>query len=464
MMRTAVSRITIERWTPGATMPLILPVQLVCNAPETLVTAHITENSRNPSIEWVKTEPEHGTAAILCGSGPSIGDYVADIRAHQEKGAHVFALNAAATWLWERDVMPDFQVMIDSRKRMVDFVGPAKKYLFASQVAPEAFAMCPGAKQFHLALENIEEILPKNYPEHALIGGGASVGTTALALVNALGYRTIHCYGVDSSNNPDDLSQSHAKHQPLNDGEPMCEVKFDGKIYKASLTMAYQADRFMLVAEALKAVGTTISVHGYGLLPARFNATPEKITEAEKYRRMWEYESYRVTSHGEKCTPTFLEVAKPPEGSTVIDFGCGTGRGAIALKEAGLVPTTVDIADNCREHEALRLPFYLHDMREPLPNARADYGFCCDMMEHVPTDAVVATLTNIMDCAPIAFFQINTLPDAMGVHIEQPLHLTVKPFKWWKKTFEDLGCEILWSDYDIVASQFLVRKPRKESA
>jgi 2-polyprenyl-3-methyl-5-hydroxy-6-metoxy-1,4-benzoquinol methylase len=170
---------------------------------------------------------------------------------------------------------------------------------------------------------------------------------------------------------------------------------------------------------------------------------------------MWEYEAYRLVSHGEKCTPTFLDIAKPAKGSTITDFGTGSGKGAVALKKAGLVVTTTDIADNCRDHDALHIHFNLHDMREPMP-WRTEYGFCCDVMEHIPPEDVNAVLTNIMTCAKTTFFQINTLPDAYGALIEQPLHLTVKPYKWWTQTIADLGYEITWSDYDIVASQFLV--------
>lgn len=468
MQRLGVSRITIQHQNPGATMPLVMPVQLICNSPETLIAKHVRHNSRDPRIPWLTEKPAHDTPAVICGMGPSIADYLAEIKSRQDKGAHVFALNGAAKYLHDNGIMPDFQIIVDSRERTTKLVGPAMQHLFASQVHPTCFKMCPGATQFHMAVEDIDDLLPEKKPPHCLIGGGGSVAPTAAVIANALGYREIHCYGHDSSSRPAPEGErgfkSHVTPQPMNDGEAMCEVKFDGKVYICSLTMAYQADRFMQVAAALDAVGCKVAVYGYGLLPDRFNATPEAISEAEKYRRMWEHEAYRVTSPGETCVETFLEAAKPRKGATITDFGCGTGRAAVKLAEAGLVVTTLDITDNCRDTAALHMLFHLHDLREPVP-FKTEYGFCADMMEHIPPDDVETVLRNILDAAPTTFFQINTMPDAMGVLIEQPLHLTVRPYTWWREVMfkKRLGCEVLWEDHDAIACQFLVtRNPSKE--
>jgi len=70
--------------------------------------------------------------------------------------------------------------------------------------------------------------------------------------------------------------------------------------------------------------------------------TPELTTgtgnpEALKYGKMWEFPQYRKVSPGEVLANTFLGQAKPPQGAEIIDFGCGTGRGALALVVGGLV-------------------------------------------------------------------------------------------------------------------------------
>jgi ubiquinone/menaquinone biosynthesis C-methylase UbiE len=46
---------------------------------------------------------------------------------------------------------------------------------------------------------------------------------------------------------------------------------------------------------------------------------------------MWDKPEYRVVSPGEMVAKEFLRQAKPKNGESVIDLGCGTGRGSKAL-------------------------------------------------------------------------------------------------------------------------------------
>jgi ubiquinone/menaquinone biosynthesis C-methylase UbiE len=47
-----------------------------------------------------------------------------------------------------------------------------------------------------------------------------------------------------------------------------------------------------------------------------------------------------------------LAQAKPEKGATVLDLGCGTGRGSLALAAFGdLNVTMVDFADNCLDDD-----------------------------------------------------------------------------------------------------------------
>ncbi len=62
---------------------------------------------------------------------------------------------------------------------------------------------------------------------------------------------------------------------------------------------------------------------------------------------------YRVVAPGEHLAQQFLAQARPRKGASVIDFGCGTGRGALMLAVlGGLNVTMVDFARNCLDDEA----------------------------------------------------------------------------------------------------------------
>jgi SAM-dependent methyltransferase len=182
-------------------------------------------------------------------------------------------------------------------------------------------------------------------------------------------------------------------------------------------------------------------------------AVPVIDHEQAKYEKMWAQKQYRDFSPGENTAQTFLEVVRPGPGEHVIDFGCGTGRGSIMLALMGRMKVTmVDFAANCLDdfvQEALvtqphALEFVQADLRNELP-VGAKYGYCTDVMEHLPPEEVHTTLTNILRSAQHVFFQISLQDDAMGALIGEPLHLTVKPYEWWLEELKSLDAVVHWS-------------------
>lgn len=185
--------------------------------------------------------------------------------------------------------------------------------------------------------------------------------------------------------------------------------------------------------------------------------------ETVKYGRMWALPAYRAISPGEQLAPLFLEQAQPKPEATVIDFGCGTGRGGMVLARAGLRVTFLDFVRNCLDPEVVvaiaadpeRLRFVKADLEVPLPVA-SEYGLACDVMEHIPADTVGAVLRNILLAAQHVFFSIATTADACGAFIGETLHLTVQPFSWWQARLEEIGCRIFWSQAVPGAALFYV--------
>jgi hypothetical protein len=449
------ANLQVKHWNPGATMPLLLPVHVICNTSDEDLHRNIRVNSAREiqlSRRWVKSEEPHDGVAVLVGSGPSMADSIQDIRRHREAGHTIFAMNGAANYLIHRGILADFQVMIDPREETKQLVGHAKDHLIASQCHPAVFDALPHAWLYHLQIEGIDDDLPPYPHPFALVGGAASVGNTSTVLAYVLGYRTLHLYGYDSSHRD---AQSHAFHQKMNDGEPNCIVTWNGRDYRTSLTMKLQAEKAQDTLRLLEGAGVEIHVHGSGLLPDMWNTPPENLPEREKYIRMWAIPQYRRLAPGEDAAAEFLDIVKPD--GRVIDFGSGTGRGALALSKAGVDVWMVDFASNCRDNEVLHLPFVEHDLTEPLA-LRAPYGYCTDVMEHIPPAQVDTVIRNIMESAGTVFFQIATVPDNFGAVINQRLHLTVEPHDWWRETFQRLGYVVTF-DRDIgQQSQFVVKR------
>lgn len=169
------------------------------------------------------------------------------------------------------------------------------------------------------------------------------------------------------------------------------------------------------------------------------------MLEQTKYEKMWEHDAYRVVAPGAFAVNKFLEVANPRKGETIRDMGCGTGRAGLSLADAGLEVTQYDFAANCRDPE-VTLPFVQHDLTKPIPGDPTDYGYCTDVLEHIPPEDVPAVLRHVCTAARRVFLQIACTPDHMGQLIGESLHLTVQQYAWWKEQLEAFECRIIWSE------------------
>lgn len=178
-----------------------------------------------------------------------------------------------------------------------------------------------------------------------------------------------------------------------------------------------------------------------------------KTAEQRKYERMWTFDAYRAISPGEQQAQTFLSQAKPLPDSTCIDFGCGTGRGGLMIALFGrMIVTLFDFAENALDEDVKnatvtqphRISWVQGDLNKPIP-VKASYGYCTDVMEHIPPDEVDTVLKNILESASHIFFQISCTEDHCGALIDDELHLTVQPFSWWLKKFREHGAVVHWS-------------------
>lgn len=159
-------------------------------------------------------------------------------------------------------------------------------------------------------------------------------------------------------------------------------------------------------------------------------------SERLKYEQAWAIPEYANHSPGEEICELFEEMCSPR--GTVIDLGAGSGKGALALDALGLDVTMLDLTfDGCQTGKFHRIETSLWGKwSRPLG---WDWGYCTDVMEHIPVEYTMLVLDRIMANCRSAFFHICLIPDGFGKAIGQPLHLTVMPFEWWRDKLGEFG-------------------------
>jgi hypothetical protein len=410
-------------------------IPIVCNTDDRVIFANVAAASKR-RLPWLGLTPPHSGVAVVVGGGPSMKPLLPMIAGLKNSGATVFALNGVIPTLKLVDVTPDYFVLLDAREENLAFLHPELPLhnLIASQCPPSIFDALEDSAVtvWHPNYPGIEDhIGPGRY---ALIGGGSTVGLQAMSIAYALGFRTLHLFGFDSSYGKG--GEGHAYPQAQNDADQRETFNVGGQEYVAAPWMARQAVEFQTLAVKLAEDDTEIHVHGEGLLPAVAKAMyAAPLTEPEKYRAMWERAAYRDFSPGEGFAYEFVARCKPASLDTVIDCGCGTGRGGKQIKElSGAFVVLVDFAANCLDPDVDRTAFIEADLTERLPVV-GDFGYCTDVMEHIPPGDVPAVIANIMAAAPTCFFKIAMFHDNMGALIGHPLHLSVYPAEWWREQF-----------------------------
>ena len=160
-----------------------------------------------------------------------------------------------------------------------------------------------------------------------------------------------------------------------------------------------------------------------------------QMNEQEKYETMWDMcprygKEWTRIKHGGTVKNAFLKHAKKRSAS-VMDFGVGNGTSLEWLESHGYDAKGIDIATNSTTHPKATFG----DLRDPdLTLPISDYGFCIDVMEHIPTDDVDVVLGNIAKHVRTGvIFLIARDEDKDGPPLDLVLHLTREDRNWWDK-------------------------------
>lgn len=195
--------------------------------------------------------------------------------------------------------------------------------------------------------------------------------------------------------------------------------------------------------------------------------------ERELYEEVFQaIPTYRDFSPGQEYAPMFAQMVRErgwlqdTPSPMIIDAGCGTGKGALALAEEGLpVSLMCDLTYFGVEDAARPIPFREAVLWKPLIpqlgylglGGRADFLYCCDVMEHLPKEYTMLAIAQMLAVTRKALFlSISLKHDRMGAWLGTSLHKTVESFVWWRDNLKEVG-EVLEARDLLHTGIYLVR-------
>jgi hypothetical protein len=426
---------------------LLLDAKIAINYPVENLKKNIISASKKNYI-WLQQEDfSNGRDILIIAGSPSVSKYIDEIKEKQKAGSYVMALNGANDYLVDRGIIPDCFAMMDARPLNYKLVKKPQKetlFLLASQVHQKVFEHL---KEYPIILwhgeadyfpfEEVNKLaIKKGLHSYPMLGGGQTVGTRAICIATTLGFKNIFIYGFDSSYDKD---KHHAYEQKQNDTQRTIKLEINGEEFITTPILARQVDTYLQMKNLLKKqdVKITLRSEGYALAVQNFvektkelNDTVEK-KETHKYNQMWNIDNYRKVAPGEFMVENAIEKLGLTTDDKIIDFGVGTGRGAKKFQDKGFSITGVDLSINCLDKD-VNVPLCIASLWNLPENLTCDYGYCTDVMEHIPTDKVEDVILGISKaCKKGVYFQICLTEDHMGAYIDDHLHLTVKPSEWW---------------------------------
>lgn len=308
------------------------------------------EHVKALKLHELKLQDTHDRVLAIIGSGPSLRDTWAFI----PPDCDVMALNGAYRFLRSKGRIAEYFAMLDARECNAEFLqslDASTNVLLASQCHRSAFDMAYQCKAlctvFHLATPTTRVVFPE---KDLYVGGGGTIGLTALGLALALGYRKVILYGYDSSF---DGEASHAQPQSQNANQTTIDVWVQDRKYTTSHAMAQQTMDFFPFYEAIKKVAPEFEIHlnGRGLFYDYIMTNNNPTTrerELAKYVEAYKHDDYGMT---QERADGLREIVSQLSGQSYLDVSTGRGELLEIAKDCGfaIVRGTETVPALCNE-------------------------------------------------------------------------------------------------------------------
>jgi hypothetical protein len=247
-----------ETWMPAEDFEMCGSLNIDLNLLKNNVSTNIKRG-----FQQIAPHPTNEVDAMIVGGGPSLKEYIHEIKMLRRNGVKLITLNNAYQYCIDAGIMPSAMVMVDARPfnaRFVQNIVPDCKYFMASQCDPSVFDNLPKDRTYiwHTSAEEISDLLATEYANWYPVPGGSTVLLRALPLFRMLGFKRFHIFGCDSCLED---GAHHAYEQQENDDQMVIPVRVGGKVFHCNPWMVSQAKEFI---DLIGCMGDVMELEIYG--------------------------------------------------------------------------------------------------------------------------------------------------------------------------------------------------------
>ncbi len=409
----------------------------------------VSINAKRHEIRNLKGKPYQGTTMVFIAGGPSLSEYVEEIRAKcADPKYDVFTSNNTCAWMLSKGMKPKYHLILDPTERKKHDIeyegGDDITLVLGLQCHPALFdaAIARGRKIVKFLAASATRANGKTDTEAALeactpddpdligIGGGSMAGTRMIYLAAALGYRRIEYYGFDACVSYEGgRVRGYAYNKVRN--EHVLEVEAaNGRKFHSTASFARQAEEMVLLMDKLP--GLEVVVHGDSFMSNQVAMYKAKNAPAS-YRITQAYEKMMATMHethdrygtsgANHASRVFMagaQIVRKFGSCDILDYGCGKETLKYAMEEAfPILPK-------------MRVLGYDPGIKGKDQAKPADIVVCTDVMEHVERECIDAVLSHIANLTRhVAIINVSLIPAVKTLPDGRNAHISLYPKDWW---------------------------------
>lgn len=223
----------------------------------------IRENLKRKLPEVKPACCSHDGNFVIVASGPYLTEHLEEIRAEQELGRPICAINGAYDYLVDNGIIPNLFLTVDPRPMPQNVTKPQEEtvFLLASRVNPELFDRLKGYKVLVWHSWSMEKECEEFKGQFA-IGGGTTSGLRAINVGYVMGFRNFIMYGMDSCLADDRKTKRFTGEE----AGQVVDVIVGDKTFYCNCAMAQQANEFQELYKVMPDVH--LEAKGRGLIAA----------------------------------------------------------------------------------------------------------------------------------------------------------------------------------------------------